>query len=248
MAVRLGRLEVETPEHVVLRYDLAGGGNRGFAATLDFFIATLLTAGAIAVWVLLSNLLPRGTLRGFEGLAVMTTVLLGWSYFVLLEWLWNGQTIGKRAFGLRVITADGSPAPFAAVLVRNLVRIVDFLPFFYGIGLMVIILTPRSQRLGDIAAGTFVVRAPRPRLDFLALRTVAPGEGRAADMHALPGELQRLVREFVAREGALAPAHRQRVAAEIARALRSRLAGPPSEDDVELIRSVARALRAKGEM
>lgn len=246
--IQLGRLEVETPDHVVLRYDLAGGGNRGFAALVDVIAAALLVAGSLSVWAFLSSILPRGSLRGLEGVFVMLTVLLGWSYFIVLEWLWNGQTLGKRLFGLRVISADGSPAGFIAVLVRNLARVVDFLPAVYGLGLLAIVLSSRSQRLGDLAAGTFVVRAPRPRLDFLALRTaprLAPGA--VADVRALPGEVQRLVREYVAREGTLSEEHRRRVAAGIAQAIRSRSPDASEVDDVELVRSVARALRAGGE-
>ncbi|MEK7860983.1 MAG: hypothetical protein AAB284_06490, partial [Chloroflexota bacterium] len=79
--IQLGRLEVETPDHVVLRYDLAGGGNRGFAALVDVIAAALLVAGSLSVWAFLSSILPRGSLRGLEGVFVMLTVLLGWSYF-----------------------------------------------------------------------------------------------------------------------------------------------------------------------
>jgi hypothetical protein len=145
-----------------------------------------------------------------------------------------------------VITEDGSPAPFTAVLIRNLLRLVDFLPALYGVGVMVIVLSPKSQRLGDMAAGTYVVRAPRPRVDWFSLRTVTPlGEGRSAETRRLPGEAQRLVREFVAREAALAPADRARLAAMIAARLRSYTVddhGPLG--DVELIHAVARSLRA----
>jgi len=257
MALSLGRLEVETPDHVVLRYDLAGAGNRGFAAILDVLIASLLVAGSFVVWSFLASALPAPLRRPLEGLLLLFTALIGWAYFVVLEWLWNGQTVGKRLAGLRVITADGSPASFTAVLVRNLVRLADFLPAFYGLGVLVIILSPKSQRLGDLAAGTFVVRSPRPRVDWLSLRTLGPaGAGRAVSIRTLPGEVQRLVREFVARESGLAPADRARVAGLIASRLRPLLADQADQadqadpaaraDDVELIRSVARALRAEG--
>src|SRR3989442_15321306 len=161
MAVQLGRLEVETPDHVVLRYDLAGAGNRGFAAVLDFLIASLIAFTASMILLFLGTASSGGLLL-FSGLAVIVTLVLIWGYFILLEWLWNGQTIGKRAYKLRVINEDGSPARFTAVLIRNLLRLVDFLPAFYGVGVLVIVLSPKSQRLGDLAAGTYVVPAPRP--------------------------------------------------------------------------------------
>ena len=248
MAVTLGRLEVETADHVVLRYDLAGGGNRGFAAVVDFIVATLIFVAAIWGFTTLAQNGAAQFLSPFFGVLVLLTFLIAWSYFILVEWLWNGQTIGKRIFGLRVIGEDGAPAGFVAVLVRNLIRIVDFLPAFYGLGLLAIILSSKSQRLGDFAAGTYVVRAPRPKVDWLALRTMTPvAEGERADVRGLPGEAQRLIREFVAREAKLKPADRARIATQIAERVRPYthdVAAP--DDDVEFLRAVARSLRASG--
>ena len=266
MAVSVGRLEVVTSDHVVLRYDLAGAGNRGFAALFDFVIATVLTMGWITAW----SIVVEATGGVVIGIVLFTAVLFGWAYFILLEWLWNGQTLGKRLFGLRVINEDGSPARFFAVFVRNLVRVVDFLPGLYGLGLVCIVLSSRSQRLGDLAAGTFVVRARHPRVDWLTLRTfeghtdrarggaAAPAGGslqvraeisgdRELHVGALSGEAQRLVREFVLREAKLPRAERDRLAARIAAHLRERVPESREADDVELIRAVARSLRASGE-
>ena len=253
MAVQLGQLEVETPDHVVLRYDLAGGGNRGFAALVDFVLAALVFIGALYAFSLVTNTLPAA--GPFFGVLVLFTFTLAWSYFVLLEWLWQGQTVGKRLYGLRVIRDDGAPAGFVAVLIRNVIRIVDFLPVFYGVGLLMIIFTSRSQRLGDLAAGTYVVRAPRPQLDYFSLRTVTPlKDGRSIETRALTGEMQRLVREFVAREGHLAPSDRARVAKQIADRVRPYALGvdmtsssaSENSDDAEFLRAVARSLRATG--
>jgi uncharacterized RDD family membrane protein YckC len=248
MAVSLGRLEVETADHVVLRYDLAGGGNRGFAALVDFLVATLIFVGAFFMFAVLAEIIGVQNAGVYFGIAVLLTFAVAWSYFILFEWLGNGQTLGKRMFGLRVIADDGAPASFTAVFVRNLVRIVDFLPGFYGFGLLSIVLSSRSQRLGDFAAGTFVVRAPRPQLDYFSLRTVTPlGAGAHVEVRALPGEAQRLVREFVAREAKLAPDHRARVAKQLADGIRPyALDVDPALNDVDLIRAVARSLRASG--
>lgn len=266
MAVSVGRLEVVTSDHVVLRYDLAGAGNRGFAALLDFVVATVLTLGWATAW----STIVEGTGGVLLGVVLFTAVLFGWAYFIFLEWLWNGQTLGKRVFGLRVINEDGSPARFIAVFVRNLVRVVDFLPGFYGFGLLSIVLSSRSQRLGDLAAGTFVVRAPRPRVDWLALRTFEGGTslgagagtragaspdpggtvgtgGPGLHVGGLSGEAQRLVREFVLRESKLPQVERAKLAARIAQHLRERVPEASEADDVALIRAVARALRASGE-
>ena len=247
VAVQLGRLEVETPDHVVLRYDLAGGGNRGFAAMVDFLIAALVWVGSLWAYTTVAE---RVGVRATQlyGVLVLLTFAMSWSYFVLLEWLWQGQTIGKRMYGLRVIRDDGAPAGFLAVLIRNLLRLVDFLPAFYGLGLLTVIVTSRSQRLGDIAAGTYVVRAPRPRLDYFSLRTVTPlADGAVVETRAMPGEAQRLVREFVAREARLAPADRARVARQIADRVRPYARDVVLiSDDVEFLRAVARSMRASG--
>jgi len=247
MAVQLGRLEVETPDHVVLRYDLAGGGNRGFAAGVDFVIATLVFAGAFFGMSLLVRAFGEIGAQLF-GVLTLLTSFIAWSHFIVLEWLWQGQTVGKRLYGLRVIRDDGAPAGFIAVLIRNLIRIVDFLPLFYGLGLLMIIGTSRSQRLGDLAAGTYVVRAPRPQLDYFSLRTVTPvATGAVVETRALPGEVQRLVREFVARESKLASADRLRIAHQIAEAVRPYARDlETTADDVEFLRAVARSLRATG--
>lgn len=248
MAVTLGRLEVETADHVVLRYDLAGGGNRGFAAVVDVVVASLVFVAALWGFTELSRRYGIAAVGPYFGVLVLLTFLLAWSYFVLIEWLWNGQTIGKRMYRLRVIGEDGAPAGFVAILVRNVLRIVDFLPAFYGIGLLSIILSAKSQRLGDLAAGTYVVRAPRPQVDWFALRTATPlAEGATAEVRGMPGEAQRLVREFVAREAKLPPADRARIAARIAERVRPYASGVDAPaDDVEFLRAVARALRASG--
>ncbi|HEY8731660.1 MAG TPA: RDD family protein [Candidatus Limnocylindria bacterium] len=245
MAIRVGRLEVETPDHVVLRYTLAGVGNRGFAAVVDFLIALLITAGLEVGYGQIGS--PGATV--FGGSIRFLLFVLGWSYFIVLEWLWNGQTIGKRAYGLRVINEDGSPAGFVAVFVRNLVRMIDFLPALYGLGLLAIVFTPRSQRLGDLAAGTFVVRAPKPQLDWLSLRTVtrATAPVAAAGVRGLSGEAQRIVREFVAREPTLAPRDRSRLATEIASRIRPYTSGIDAPDDVAFLRALAATLREAGE-
>jgi uncharacterized RDD family membrane protein YckC len=245
VAIRVGRLEVETPDHVVLRYTLAGVGNRGFAALVDFVVALLITAGLEIGYEQIGA--PGDAALG--GVIRLLLFVLGWSYFIVLEWLWNGQTIGKRWYGLRVINEDGSPAGFVAVFVRNLVRIVDFLPGLYGLGLVAIVFTARSQRLGDLAAGTFVVRAPKPQLDWLSLRTVtrAGAPVPAAAVRGLSGEAQRIVREFVAREATLPQRDRARLATEIASRIRPYVSGIDATDDVAFLRALAATLREAGE-
>ena len=254
MAVSLGRLEVETADHVVLRYDLAGAGTRGSAALVDVLVSVLMVIGLTVAAVQVGGRLPVAVAQQLAGVAAFL-ILASWvAYFVLLEWLWNGQTLGKRRSGLRVIGADGEPARFTAVLVRNLVRLIDFLPGYYALGVVVMFLTPRSQRLGDLAAGTYVVRAPKLQLDWLSLRTLGPAwstlaAGQQPSSPAsirISGESQRLVREFVSREGTLAPRDRAKLAGAIAGPLRPAVPDIDAADDVEFLRRIAASLRAAG--
>lgn len=253
MAVSLGRLEVETADHVVLRYDLAGVGTRGAAGLLDAFLSILMVLALAIVSVIIGAKLPRDMSRQLSGV-VAFLILVAWvAYFVLLEWLWNGQTIGKRSAGLRVIGPDGEPARFTAVLIRNLLRPIDFLPGAYAVGVAMMFLSPRSQRLGDLAAGTYVVRAPKPKLDWLSLRTLPsnvtlPRGTPAPDATSvrISGEQQRIVREFVARERSLKPADRARIAATIAGPLRPAVPDIDVADDLAFLHRVAVSLRASG--
>src|SRR5438270_8432183 len=228
MAVSLGRLEVETADHVVLRYDLAGVGARGSAALVDGILSILMVFGLFIGAAIVGSKLPPSLQSQLIGVTLFA-ILASWvAYFVLLEWLWNGQTVGKRRSGLRVIGTDGEPARFTAVLIRNLLRLIDFFPAYYALGVLSIFLSPRSQRLGDLAAGTYVVRAPKPQLDWLSLRTLGPGWSALAASQQpstggsirISGESQRLVREVVSREGTLAPKDRAKLAAASAGPIR----------------------------
>jgi hypothetical protein len=96
----------------------------------------------------------------------MTTFLMPFLYFILLEWLWNGCTLGKKAAGLRVRMQDGTPITFAAALGRNLLRPADFLPMLYLAGVIAMFTNPRSQRIGDLVANTIVCYERRPSQQY----------------------------------------------------------------------------------
>lgn len=162
---------IDTPESVTFAYEIAGIGNRFIAALIDTgLIALALTLLNLLVYAVLglAGDLTIGVLLGDEapswlgGLAIALYALLNfaiyWGYYILFELLWNGQTPGKRAVKIRVLRLDGNPAGFSEVLLRNLVRPVDFLPGGYGLGLLVMLLNTKGRRLGDLAAGTLVIR------------------------------------------------------------------------------------------
>lgn len=146
---------VLTPEKVVVTYRLAGLGTRAGAQLLDLIIATGLM---IVLAIILGFVLPPGIAELVIGVVVTFGFL---AYFTLFEGLWNGQTPGKKASSLRVRMVDGSPVTFAAALYRNLLRPADMLPIAYLVGFVAMFTNEKSQRIGDLAAGTVVVHEPR---------------------------------------------------------------------------------------
>src|SRR5712691_9898833 len=163
---------VLTPERVSLQYDIAGIGSRGAAAIVDTFIQamvlTVLSIALLAAAAIASSPLGLGAPLGRAGTALLFGLLalailvVTSGYFMIWEIVWNGQTPGKRLVGVRVIRENGYPLRPVDAVVRNLVRVVDWLPFFYGLGMLIMLLNSRSRRLGDFASGTIVVRERAP--------------------------------------------------------------------------------------
>lgn len=163
---------IDTPENVTFGYEVAGIGSRFIATLIDTTILVILLFGLHLVVIV-----ALGTLAGdpstiessleqpeedwIGGLVIAIYALLIfailWGYYVLFEWLWHGQTIGKRTVRIRVVRTDGAPVSFVPVAVRNLVRIVDFMPTAYAVGVVTMFCNRQSRRLGDFAAGTLVV-------------------------------------------------------------------------------------------
>jgi len=169
-------LIIETPERVLLQFALASIGNRFLAVAIDHFIQYLSIFLLAWAFISLSGLSggggsesAAGAIDVFEELPKWTIALLiifvfliFVGYFAVFEWLWNGQTPGKRLLKLRVIREDGRPVTLWEAVARNLLRIFDAVPGFvvpiYSIGLITIFMSRRDQRIGDIFAGTVVVR------------------------------------------------------------------------------------------
>ena len=153
------RFAVETPEHVRLDYVLADVGSRAAALAIDLvvLIITLIVVG----WVMNRLGLAGAALANFSRPVFFFIVFfLIWGYFILFEALWGGRTPGKRALGMRVVHAGGEPLSWQGSVLRNLIKIVvDMQPLPSGmLGAVSIVATRRAQRLGDLAAGTVVVR------------------------------------------------------------------------------------------
>lgn len=157
-------LAILSAENVHFSVETAGLGSRFAAACLDLTIQGLvLTLALLGVWGLDTFVwsiseMPKNMVAVGLGLSILFVFLLGFGYYFFFEWLWDGQTPGKRRLGLRVMMADGMPLTVWPALTRNVVRIMDSLPVCYGVGTIVCILNPMNQRAGDLVAGTIVAR------------------------------------------------------------------------------------------
>jgi len=163
-------LRVETPEGVVFAFSLASPLTRALAYAIDLAAIAVLTTA-------LANTVRIFAIVGADwagALSILFTFLVSMAYGILLEWRWRGQTLGKRVMQLRVIDAGGLRLEFAQVVVRNLLRAVDMLPALYLVGGCVALATRKCQRLGDLGAGTIVVR--EPAVQAVDLEQIAPAK------------------------------------------------------------------------
>jgi uncharacterized RDD family membrane protein YckC len=229
-------LVVATPERVSFDYQVAGLATRGIAQLLDLLILTGVLIGlyfaAIAI-----GAAGQDTVAFL--VAVIGSFVVIFGYFWACEAFWSGQTVGKKVFRLRAVGDRGEPMTFVQAGIRNIVRVIDFFPYAYGVGLVVLFVNGRGKRLGDLAAGTVVVKdsdsvalwqlpgaglPPPPPPDASGTRAAPPAiaPGPAAFAPATPSELflRRLdpdLRRFVASYG------RRRF--ELSPDLRAQLAG-----------------------
>ncbi|HEY3238058.1 MAG TPA: RDD family protein [Acidimicrobiia bacterium] len=242
------RISIPTPEGVEIEMVLAGLGSRLAAAMLDWIIINgiLLSLWIVGLVIAIPADLAGGVLTA--GLISITFLVL-FGYDTAFETLNSGRTPGKRLLGIRVVRYGGEPPGFLAAAVRNLLRLVDvgILP----VGVLCILFTARHQRVGDLAAGTLVVRELRPGV--AAPASWVAGGWTGAERYAgwdvsgvTPAEVA-TVRRFLERRHTLDPAARHRLGEELAVRLRPRVAGvPPGAGAEEFLEglSAAKAARA----
>ena len=218
------RVRISTPEGVDVELTLAGIGSRFIAAIFD---ATLQWGVIIAAGALLG--VGGGDADGWAKAAFSVVFfLVFFGYDVLFEVRAHGRTLGKRWTGLRVVRTGGRPVTFVPSCVRNVMRLVDILPFFYAVGMLSIFVTGQNQRLGDLAAGTLVVRERPGGLKTPAAEAAAAA--RAADgwdVSAVSAQDIGTVRQFLARRDGLAGEPRRELAEQLERRLRPHVAGAP---------------------
>jgi uncharacterized RDD family membrane protein YckC len=155
------QLNIDTPELVAIELPLAGIGSRFIAILVDYLIwgSVFLVFFLLALIVIPAmNIFGRISANWAIGIALLIVFVMHWGYFALFEAFGNGRTPGKRVAKIRVIHQSGRGINFVEALARNLVRYVDSLPSFYAVGIVVIFLSRRNQRLGDMVAGTLVIR------------------------------------------------------------------------------------------
>jgi uncharacterized RDD family membrane protein YckC len=218
------KVTIATPEGVPLDLVVTGLGSRFMAYTLDLAIELV---AIVALYIVFDNT----TRSGFADAAfsiLLFLVLFG--YDVCFEVANSGRTPGKMATGLRVLKHDGRSVDFVTSAVRNILRLVDFLPVFYAVGVVSIVVTRDHQRVGDIAAGTLVVRERRnvPTVTRWATYSTLPDQSYLSwDVSAVSADEVATIRRFLERRSELTPTARGQLAWELAGRLRPRISGAP---------------------
>jgi uncharacterized RDD family membrane protein YckC len=247
-------VSVRTPESISFYYELAGLGSRFLAVAIDFAIQSAIGLAVVllAIWATpgataLAKILhvDTETLDAIViAIAIVGLFLLYVGYFVAFETIWNGQTPGKRAIGIRVVRDGGYPIVFMDSVIRNFIRVIES-AFAYVPSIVSALISPQNKRLGDLAAGTIVVRDRAFEVAGPA-SWAAGGAADASPRFDLPGierisdEEFALVERYASRSYMLEARSAQETAARIAGALRPKL-GPESArySDHELLVKIA---------
>jgi uncharacterized RDD family membrane protein YckC len=236
-------LKIQTPEHVGFRYVLAGLGTRSTAFLVDTVVRGLFILFIFLAVVLLARWLPQFDPTGifaaipkswFFALGVLAYGVVDLGYFLIFEALWSGQTPGKRMQKLRVIKVNGQPVGWLESSIRNILRAVDMLLGFYPLGLFVMFLSSRSQRIGDYAAGTVVIveRRRKVPMNKTRLRPTSNMNLPELELHisTLEPKQYQVIRSFLQRREAMDATHRRELARLLTRRLMKRWGISPGED------------------
>ncbi|MGC2696570.1 MAG: RDD family protein [Candidatus Angelobacter sp.] len=246
------KLIIDTPEQVHLEFVLAGIGSRFMAIFLDVVIEAVL----YLVLFLLTVLWIRGGIfsatRSVWWKAIVTLVIfcIYWGYYAIFEALWKGQTPGKRWAGIRVIKDSGRPINAFEAITRNLVRAIDFLPGFYGIGVVTMLLNAKNRRLGDYVAGTLVVHETSDRESTLFFNTPTCTDFTLHQAAGLTVQEAELIETFLARRLEIPLEVRRFNSQRIADMICARLNVPPESrppDNENFLELIVREFRSRAQ-
>ena len=220
------RTSIETPEHVVLSFHLAGPIRRGLAWLIDALVRAviLFVAGLILSLSAAAGVDSGWGVKG--GLMLLLLFLLEWGYFVASEMLMSGRSLGKKVLGLRVVSMHGLPVGLGDSLLRNLLRGADFLPVGYVLGVLCMLVDSRFRRLGDLVADTLVIFERKAELKEPPRLWPPPSD---AELSWLPTHVELSVPEreaielFMQRAGELPPLRADELADILAEPLAARL-------------------------
>ncbi len=245
------RARIATAEGVDLELDLAGLGSRGSARLLDVIIQSIIL---LAVAVFFGLVFADSDIA--EAVIAITAALISfvvlWGYDTLFETFNSGQTPGKRRLGIRVVSEAGGGLTFRMAAIRSIMRIVDEGTLLLG-ALFSIARSARSQRLGDMAAGTLVVRDAASVDDSPSSREFRLRESSwrlleqagGWDTSAISAEDAATIRQYLDRRAVLDPRRRRELTGEMAARLRPRVPGAEEGIDPEVFLEVVAALKAR---
>ena len=242
------RIAIPTPEGIELELVLAGPGSRMVASLVDLLVKA---AVLVALWVVAGAVSGDGGGGLFEAGAIVAGFAVWFGYDIAFETLASGRTPGKRAAGLRVVRLGGEPVGFLASAVRNLLRLIDMQPgMLYAVGATTILFSRRNQCVGDLAAGTLVVRerrAPLPLTRQAGLDFAVADRYAAWDVSGVTSFELVAVRRFLERRWQLDPGARGRLGWELAERLRPKVAGAPADLHPEqFLEALAEAKASRG--
>lgn len=247
----LEKLNIDTPEQIALEFSLASIGSRFLALAIDTLIQVALAAllfGLVVFGAWIAGRTAGGASTWLLAALIIGLFLVYYGYFAAYEIAWNGQTPGKRVIGLRVIHATGRPLSAFEAVVRNIVRVVDQFPGIYAIGIVAVFLSGRSQRLGDLAAGTVVVheRAAVKGLDAIMRDADPPPSAVRHGATKLSQQEISVIELFLRRRVELDGHARVRTAASIADRIRGRLEITSEIENERLLEEVVAEYKSRG--
>src|SRR4051794_3983715 len=238
------RRTISTPEGVQLALPLAGIGSRFMALLIDYLI------GGVAVTIAILAALAIGGDVAATIVSVTAILAINVVYFTVFEVFGGGRTVGKRATGLRVVSDGGGQVGLRASLIRNIIRLLEFAFLFYTPAVISVLATKNNQRLGDLAAGTLVVRDTKLQSVVAAPQTVPVSPERYThwDVTGVGEQEAGAVRSFLERRNQLRPGARRALAEQLAERLRPQVAGAQRGLGDEAFLEHLAAAKARGKM